>query len=97
VEEAATNRLRKVHRRLSYANVMATAAVFVALGGSSYAAAEITGKGVRDGSLTGADIRNNSLASAHICDETKAARSGDGGVGGGLWGRGVGHGGGRQG
>lgn len=59
-------RLRKVHRRLSYANVMATAAVFVALGGSSYAAAQITGKDVRDGSLTGADIRNNSLTSADI-------------------------------
>ena len=60
------NRLRKVHRRLSYANVMATAADFVAQGGSSYAAAEITGKDVRDGSLTGADIRNNSLTSADI-------------------------------
>jgi hypothetical protein len=58
--------LRKVRRRLSYANVMATVAVFVALGGSSYAAAEITGKDVRDGSLTGADIRNNSLTSADI-------------------------------
>jgi hypothetical protein len=50
----------------SYANVLATAALFVALGGSSYAAVEITGKDVRDGSLTGADIRNNSLTSADI-------------------------------
>ena len=39
--------------RLSYANVMATIAVFVALGGSSYAAVKITGKDIKDESITG--------------------------------------------
>ncbi len=48
-------------KRLNYSNVMATVAVFVALGGTSYAAMTITGADVRDGSLTGADVRNNSL------------------------------------
>lgn len=43
-------RLWKVPRSLSYANVMATVALFVALGGSSYAAVKITGDDVRDGS-----------------------------------------------
>lgn len=47
--------------KLSYANVMATIAIFIALGGSSYAAITITGKNVKNNSLTGADIKNNSL------------------------------------
>jgi hypothetical protein len=51
----------KVRPHLSYANVMATIAVFVALGGSSYAALQITGKQVKNSSLTGADIKNRSL------------------------------------
>lgn len=51
-----------VRQRLSYANVVATLALFIALGGTSYAAITITGKNVRDGSLTGADIRRHSVA-----------------------------------
>ena len=47
--------------KLSYANVMATVAVFLALGGSSYAAIKITGRNVKDGSLTSADIKDRSL------------------------------------
>jgi hypothetical protein len=43
---------------------MATLAVFVALGGTSYAALVVTGKNVKDSSLTGADIKNRSLTSA---------------------------------
>ena len=49
--------LRKLRPRLTYANVMATVAVFIALGGSAYAAATITGAEVVDESLTGADIQ----------------------------------------
>jgi hypothetical protein len=51
----------KLPRRLSYANVMATVAVFLALGGTGYAAITITGKNVKNGSLTGVDIKNSSL------------------------------------
>ena len=36
--------LSAVRARLTYANVMATAAVFIALGGSSYAALKVTGR-----------------------------------------------------
>ena len=43
------NRLRG---KLTYANVMSTVAVFVALGGSSYAALTITGRDVKNSSLT---------------------------------------------
>ena len=53
-------------RRLNYANVMASIAVFVALGGSAYATATITGKEVKTGSLTGSDIKNRSLTRADL-------------------------------
>jgi len=52
---------RRRQVRLTYANVVASLALFVALGGSSYAAVSITGKEVRDGSLTSRDVRNHSL------------------------------------
>jgi hypothetical protein len=67
---ANQNRGATMRRALSYSNVMATLAVFVALGGSSYAAITITGKHVRDNSLTGADVRNNSLKSADVRDNS---------------------------
>jgi hypothetical protein len=55
-----------VRRRMTYANTMATVAVFIALGSGSYAAVKVTGRTVEDGSLTGADIRNSSLRSKDI-------------------------------
>jgi hypothetical protein len=58
--------LARLRRRLSYANVVATLALFIALGGSSYAALTITGQNVRDGSLTGKDIKRNSLTGRQI-------------------------------
>lgn len=48
--------------RLSYANVTATLAIFIALGGSSYAALKVTGRNVVDGSLTGKDIKKRSVS-----------------------------------
>jgi hypothetical protein len=56
--------------RPSHATVVAYLALFVALGGSSYAAVTITGRDVRDGSLTGRDIRNNSLTGRDVRDIT---------------------------
>ena len=50
-----------MRRRLTYSNVIASIALFVALGGSSYAALTVTGRHVRNGSLTGADVKNRSL------------------------------------
>jgi hypothetical protein len=58
--------LARLRARLTYANVVATLALFVALGGSSYAALTITGKNVRDGSLTGKDVKKNSLTGADV-------------------------------
>jgi hypothetical protein len=51
----------RIRSKLTYANVMATMAMFVALGGSSYAAITLTGKNVKNGSLTGKDIKRNSI------------------------------------
>jgi hypothetical protein len=52
--------------RLTYSNVMATIAVFVALGGTSYAAIKISGRNVEDRSLTGKDVKKNSLTGKEI-------------------------------
>ena len=45
---------------------VALLALFIALGGSSYAALKVTGKTVVNSSLTGADIRNQSLGPRDI-------------------------------
>ena len=65
---------RRRQVRLSYANVVASVALFVALGGSSYAAVSLTGKDVRDGSLTGRDIHDGSLTSRDVRNHSLLAR-----------------------
>ena len=56
----------RLRRKLSYANVMATLAVFIALGGTSYAALQLTGRDIRDGSLTGRELQRNSVGGRPI-------------------------------
>src|SRR5688500_14679643 len=51
---------------ISHTTVVAYLALFVALGGSAYAAATITGADVVDRSLTGVDIRNGTVRSADV-------------------------------
>ena len=53
-------------RRPSPAMVVALLALFVALGGSSYAALTVTGRNVKNSSLTGRDVRNNSLTGRDV-------------------------------
>jgi hypothetical protein len=53
-------------RRIRYANVMATLAVFIALGGTSYAALKITGHNIKNGTVTGRDIKNHSVAKTDV-------------------------------
>jgi hypothetical protein len=48
--------LSRLWARLTYANIMATIAIFISLGGSSYAMLQITGKNVPRNALTGEDI-----------------------------------------
>lgn len=52
-----------VHRHFTYANVMATIAVFVALGGASYAATQLPKKSVGT-----KQIKNNAVSTAKIKD-----------------------------
>jgi Collagen triple helix repeat (20 copies) len=52
-------------------NAVAFLALFVALGGSSFAAVTvITGKNVKNGSLTAADVKNSSLTGADVKDKS---------------------------
>lgn len=73
--------LRRLRTHLTYANVTATLALFVALGGSSYAALKITGRDVKNGSLTYRDIKRNSLGGSRIKEsrlkKVKRARRAD--------------------
>src|SRR4051794_550992 len=66
--------LTNLRGHMSYANFVATLALFVALGGSSYAALTITGRNVKDGTLTSADLRDNSIKSVDIADASLLAR-----------------------
>jgi hypothetical protein len=56
----------RVRRGLSYSNVMATLAVFIAIGGTSYAALQLTGRDIKDESLTGRDMKRDSLGGKRI-------------------------------
>ena len=59
--------MRSLRDRLTYANVMATIAVFLALGGASWAAVKLPRNSVgsaqlKRGAVTGAKVRNGSLS-----------------------------------
>jgi hypothetical protein len=58
--------IERLRRHFTYANVMATLAVFIALGGSSYAALNLTGRDIQDGSLTHRELKRNTLGGAKI-------------------------------
>ena len=58
--------LDKLRRRLTYANVMSTLALFIALGGSSYAAWSISGSDVKNRSIAGKKLKRNTLTGKQI-------------------------------
>jgi hypothetical protein len=58
--------LRSLRQHLTYGNVVATLALFIALGGTSYAALTITGRNVKNGSLTSKDLKRNTLGGSRI-------------------------------
>jgi hypothetical protein len=65
--------LTKLRHHLTYANVMATVAVFIALGGSSYAALRISGSDIKNRSIAGKKIKRNTLTGKQI-RESRLAR-----------------------
>jgi hypothetical protein len=66
--------LSSFRKHLSYSNVIATAALFIALGGTSYAVLRVDSRDVVNNSLRSVDVRNDSLRSSDIRDRTLRAR-----------------------
>jgi len=58
--------LDNLRQRLTYANVMSTLAVFIALGGSSYAALTISGSSIKNRSIAGKKLKRNALTGREI-------------------------------
>jgi hypothetical protein len=58
--------LARLLDRLTYANVVATLALFIALGGSAYAVGEINSRDVKNRSLKGGDLRLNTVTGKEI-------------------------------
>jgi hypothetical protein len=58
--------LNKLRQRLTYANVMSTLAVFIALGGSSYAAYTISGSSIKNRSIGAKKLKRNTLGGREI-------------------------------
>ena len=58
---------------MTYANVVATLALFLSLGGSSYAVSQIGTKDVKNRSLKGGDLRRDTITGAEV-NESKLAR-----------------------
>jgi hypothetical protein len=70
--------LSALRARLTYANVMATVAVFIALGGTSYAAIALTKNSVKSkhigkGQVKRPDIRKNAVNSAKVMNRSLVA------------------------
>src|SRR3954454_25334084 len=66
--------MSQLRARLTYSNVVATIALFVALGGSSYAAVKLTGRNIKDSTITGKDVKNKSLTGAAVKDSSLTGR-----------------------
>jgi hypothetical protein len=66
--------VRGCSHHVSYANVTATLALFVALGGTSYAVLHVGSRDVVDNSLRSRDVRNDALRSRDIHNRTIRAR-----------------------
>jgi hypothetical protein len=67
--------LRKVRSQLSYANVMATVAVFMALGGGAYAAASAPTNSVTSRSIRDHQVKQQDLASRSVSNSKLVGRS----------------------
>jgi hypothetical protein len=66
---------RKFRPRLTYANVMSTLAVFVALGGSSYAAVTISGSNIKNRSIPAKKLKPNSITGKQVRESRLKVRS----------------------
>jgi hypothetical protein len=64
--------LKRILGRLTYANLMATTAVFIAIGGGAYAAGlaknSVKSKQIKNGAVKTADLKNNAVKGAKVKD-----------------------------
>jgi hypothetical protein len=65
---------RRLRSLLRPSNAIAVVALVAALGGTAFAAAQITGKSIKDNSLTGRDVRNRSLTKADFKGSIRGPR-----------------------
>jgi len=81
--------MRKIRKALSFANVMAAFALFIALGGSAYAVQQaaknsVTSKSIRDAAVTGKDVKDDSLTGTDVDEATLSGVRPSGPAGGDL-------------
>jgi hypothetical protein len=79
--------LSKLRARLTYANVIATIALFAALGGTSYAALKlpknsVKAKQIASGAVTSSEVKNGSLLTADFKASQRASLRGPAGPAG---------------
>jgi hypothetical protein len=60
----------RIGRHLSYANVTATLALFVALGGGAYAVDKVGSSDIRNGSVRSIDIHRNTVRGKDVKEQT---------------------------
>jgi hypothetical protein len=58
--------LERLRRRLTYANLVATLALFVALGGSSYAVTKISGSQIENRTISGKKLKRNTVGGRQV-------------------------------
>src|SRR4051794_546967 len=73
--------METLRERLTYANVMATIAVFIALGGGSYAAIKLPRNSVgaaeiRTGAVRSSEIKDHSIRTSDLAESARAALRG---------------------
>lgn len=65
--------MKGIRARITYANVTATLALFVAIGGTSWAATQISGRQIRAHSLTARNYRHGSVSGAAVKESSLKA------------------------
>ena len=64
--------LRQIRSRVTYANVVATLALFIALGGSSYAVLRVDSRSIVDNSVRSRDLRNGDVRGRDVRESSLA-------------------------
>jgi hypothetical protein len=79
--------MNKLINALNYANVMATVAIFLALGGAAFAVTKaaknsVTSASIKNGAVKGKDVKDNSLVGADLAaNAVESTKIADGSVG----------------